>query len=409
MSRSARTPGVECIMAKNVIRRWGLSSALALTLALVTATFSTGAGTATGALAQGADGQAGPTWTQTSLTEPTSQLFTPTSGALFARTASGLARSDDAGQSWRAVNLPAAPVAGKHSVLVDPTNHTTIYLTATDGIYKTEDDAAHWRMILPAIASTPENPSATDFRALAVSPADPHVLYATFTSPVTNELRFQRSADGGQTWETLPNVAALPPGAIPQKCTWAVTLVQPHLTDPNRLFRAAACNIRGDEVPLKQTRDGGQTFGDAIYKYPLGQVMLLAGGQPDAPQRLYAGVNKDYRGGGSLLARSDDDGASWRTLLEYTGGGGMSGGGPDVSLTGLALDPTNSDRLLVGLNATLNDRPFSSTLRLSLDGGSTWADASPEGIGKLADVAFGVDGRLLFTAGETGVWRAAMP
>ena len=389
-------------MSLSAIRGWRLASVLLLVSAIVTATIMP-------ALAQAAPEAAAPTWTQTTLTEPVLRLFTPSSGALFARTATSLHRSDDAGQSWRAVSLPATPDQDADGIVVDPTNHATIYLAAADGIYKTDDDAASWRIVLPAIPSTPEQPGTPTFAALAVSPADPNVVYVLSTSPVSNDLRAQRSPDGGQTWETLPNVGALPPGTIPQKCTWSVPLLQPHQTDPNRLFRAAACNIRGDEVPLKESRDGGQTFSEVIYKYPLGQVTRLVGGQPDAPQRLYLGVTKDYRGGGSLLVRSDDDGGSWRTLQEYTGGGGMSGGGPDVSVRGLALDPTNSDRLLVGLNATLQDRPQPPTLRLSLDGDASWVDASPEGIGKLADVAFGVDGRMLFAASETGVWRAALP
>ena len=49
------------------------------------------------------------------------------------------------------------------------------------------------------------------------------------------------------------------------------------------------------------------------------------------------------------------------------------------------------------------------SLRLSLDGGASWLDASPEGMGRVSDVAFGVDGRMLFAASETGVWRASMP
>jgi hypothetical protein len=230
-----------------------------------------------------------------------------------------------------------------------------------------------------------------------------------FTSPTSNTLRFQRSADGGQTWEMLPNAGALPPGAIPQKCHWTVSVLQPHPTDPDRLFRAAACVNRSNGTALKESRDGGHTLSGVLYEHPLSQVARLAGNLPDAPQRIYLGANKDYHGGGSLVVVSDDDGGSWQTLLEYSGGGGMTGGGPNTTLAGLALDPTNSNRLLVGLNASQGAQTVPTTLRLSLDGGATWLDASPEGIGKATDMAFGIDGRMQFAASETGAWRAPMP
>src|SRR5688572_4238432 len=74
-----------------------------------------------------------PEWTQTSLTGPVKRLYTPASGALFARTNDGLVRSDDGGTRWLAVSLPvAAPVPGMpagwtRAIVVDPTNHAIIY------------------------------------------------------------------------------------------------------------------------------------------------------------------------------------------------------------------------------------------------------------------------------------------
>src|SRR5688572_16684350 len=73
-------------------------------------------------------------WTQTGLAVPARKLYAPASGALFARTAAGLERSDDGGTSWLAVSLPmAAPVPGmpagwSRAVVVDPTNHAVVYV-----------------------------------------------------------------------------------------------------------------------------------------------------------------------------------------------------------------------------------------------------------------------------------------
>src|SRR4051812_8305169 len=60
---------------------------------------------ATCAVALSAHRAAAADWQPTGLGEPASMLFTPASGAFFAKTASGLSRSDDGGASWHAVPL----------------------------------------------------------------------------------------------------------------------------------------------------------------------------------------------------------------------------------------------------------------------------------------------------------------
>src|SRR5262245_6753732 len=108
-------------------------------------------------------------WQPTGLTEPVSQLYTPLSGAFFARTARGLQRSDDGGATWTVVALPPpAPNQTAPELMVDPIDHSTIYASGIEGLYRTNDDAATWSVVLPAanLATT------TRLLALAVSPAD---------------------------------------------------------------------------------------------------------------------------------------------------------------------------------------------------------------------------------------------
>jgi photosystem II stability/assembly factor-like uncharacterized protein len=48
-------------------------------------------------------------------------------------------------------------------------------------------------------------------------------------------------------------------------------------------------------------------------------------------------------------------------------------------------------------------------LKMSQDGGASWTDVSPSGMGSVRDVAIGIDGRMMFAAAQTGVWRATTP
>jgi len=357
--------------------------------------------TAAGAQAQDAPAAS---WIQTGLTTPARKLYAPSSGALFARTADGLMRSDDAASTWTAVSLPqVAPVPGMpagwtRAVVVDPTSHAVIYVATADGVYKTEDAAATWRLALP---TDPDNPG---YLALAVSPADNRLVYAALRNERQKRLRLVRSADGGETWETIAtremnqNVS----------CEWGVALLQAHATDPNRVFLAASCSRNAEQAVLEQSTDRGSNWSD-LYTPKLAEPdWLLAGNAGPAGTQLLA-LHKDARGGGSILARSQDDGATWATILEHTGGGGMSGGGPNVTIGGLAADPTAPERILLGLNARQGPRDLPSQIRLSGDGGESWADVAPPDLPRVHDLRFGIDGQMMFAATESGVWRATAP
>ncbi len=343
-------------------------------------------------------------WQHTGRRGDFNRIFTPTSGALFARGRYGhrnpnLARSDDGGTSWRPVSGPPADPAGYEvETVVDPIDHTRIYMATTDGLYKTSDDAASWQKI----RETETN--GEKVIGLAISPADPSLVYLALRGPDASRFQFLRSIDGGATWETLEDRAQ----ETTFQCTWGVSLLQPHPTDPDRVFRAAACSTNAEQAVLQQSRDRGVTWTD-VYAPKLALPHRLAFGGAERPGRLVLGLNKDARGGGSLLARSDDDGATWTTILEHTGGGSMSGGGPNVVVGGLAIDPSDADHLLAGFYARGYAQEYAGQVLQSHDGGGTWTDVTRGGMHMIQDVAFGIDGRNVYLVDRLGVWRAVAP
>jgi hypothetical protein len=329
------------------------------------------------------------------------RLFTPSSGAFFALTrAHDLFRSDDAGGHWWQVNLPPlgrGDVRDDRAVVVDPTDHQVVYASGADGLYQSSDDAASWHLILPYSPSV-----GWKMQSVAVSPADHHLLFAHLADQNAVPEDFTlRSRDGGQSWQTLrPTSAdgrALAAGSL--------TL---HPSDPRRVFLAL-----GND--LYQSTDQGEAFALIHGGAGAGNHQRLLGGRGALPVRWYTGVwHDDLRdGGGSIVYRSNDDGRTWTEVLAFRDGvvaNSLTVGGAGTLVSGLAYDPLVPDHVWVALTtiaANPDDpgaRSVSGRIHESHDGGASWADVD-QAVGLVDDLALGVDGRNLYAATSTGVWR----
>jgi hypothetical protein len=195
-------------------------------------------------------------WELMGLTDPVLRLFTPSSGVLFAQTATELVRSDDAGATWGSVSLaPATRLLSS-----DPIQHTILYAAGPSGVYKTTDDAVTWAPILaygPGVGG--------DALALAVSPADPTLVYLGVGGGrgAPADFRFFRSRDAGATWQQLEEHHF-------SLCSWDVPILQPHPADARRVFRAADC-IAGRNVgeTLAQSTNAGESWTPLFNPQPL--------------------------------------------------------------------------------------------------------------------------------------------
>jgi photosystem II stability/assembly factor-like uncharacterized protein len=357
---------------------WGrhsIGARLATVLALATATILL-VGRPLGPI----EAQAVDDWRLTPLIGRAIELYTPASGAFFARTESGLFRSNDAGASWAPVSLPPPPgpstntPATPGAVAITPTDHTVLYAAGSGGLYKSGDDAATWTIAW----ATP-----TRILNVAVSPADSNLVFLALGRG-SDSFEFLRSRDAGGSWEVLegPLQATL--------CGWSVPVLEPHPTDAARLFRTSGC-YAGRDVPsgdsLDQSRDQGAGFALLFHPRPLFPSRLV-GGRGVAPGRYYLSAQFGGAPGGGRVFRTDDDGASWADVLQ-------SPTGPAV--TGLTYDPDAPDRVYAGLS--------SGAVKRSTDGGASWADLGRQDLGRLNDLALGIDGANLYAATEQGVGR----
>lgn len=323
-----------------------------------------------------------PDWVLTGLTDTTvGTLFGPASGAFFAGTEGGLVRSNDGGQTWAPAITTRPDLTG---IAVDPNNHAVVYATGPGGLYRSVDDAQTFTLIYTLITQQ-------TVRALALSPANGNLLYLAVSKPVGVQIQFFRTTDGGTSWQEF--------GVIDTRggpCTPQLDLLRAHPTNDQRLFYSAGCyagrNVFGGH-PLGQSMNRGTTMA------PLLQVSGraargLIGGQGVAPGRLYVSQNPLGPGISAALYRSDDDGATWSSVLDFPNPGGT---GVTV-ITGLAYDPANPDRVYVGISGPDHG------VQTSDDGGQTWTVVGQEDIGNVREVLLGIDGLNLYAATDSGLW-----
>jgi hypothetical protein len=295
----------------------------------------------------------------------------------------------------------------------------TVYACLADGLVRTTDAGLHWSRVL-----APDG----DVRAVAVDPTDDRVVYAG-TEPV----RLYRSEDGGDTWEELTALPAMPE-EVRQKWwtpyppgTGHIRNIFIHPDDPNVLYlclehggvvrsfdRGASWEdvtegIEYVDMHLLANRPGSKsryyvtsargfyTSGDPARGWVRAEqgmtrnyfhdfLFLPSPGADDAPTLLIAAADgspgfwrRETRGARCAVLRSDDGAASWHRVGE---------GLPDdmdAMIWALTPHPHDPDAVFGGVGAVnrgqvvdpdaggsvaLNDAP--GEIWLTRDRGDSW-------------------------------------
>jgi hypothetical protein len=371
-------------------------------------------------------------WSEPLIAEPTVALFAPASGYLLAQTRSGLADSTDGGTTWKPIRPPRWDNPLGRIVAVDPIDGQTTYSTGEHLLYKSQNRGLSWTPVLrdsyfPDGRLQGSGLNTVRVAALAVSPANPSVLYATVTGSAPREsvgsgnssFALVRSTDGGASWTTLLDE---PYGG--NTCRWSVDLLATHPTDALRMFMARSCRAGSSSgAALNQSFDQGTTWSlpswaqdqSPITGEDFGYPENLVGGHGSEPARWYVAVNRDSRRGGSTLLRSDDDTRTWQPVLAYRGGGtasrSESPGAWTVRMVGLAYDPEDPDRIFVARIARppfniltgVQDPIVTSGVIESQDGGATWNDLGSQQVGAITGLVLSADRQRLYITSEQGV------
>lgn len=201
----------------------------------------------------------------------------------------GIYKSEDAGETWKKTGLPNSHHISR--IVVHPKNSKVIYVAVLGalskdseerGVYKSEDGGATWNKVLYLHPST----GCAD---LAMDPSDPEVLYAamwefrrkpwSFVSGGVNSAIY-KSADGGKTWNKTMN------GIVGKAFGRIAIAVSP--ADPNLVY----ASIESEKSALYVSSNKGQSWqkkGTHTYliERPFYFARLVA--DPKNPQRIYRG------------------------------------------------------------------------------------------------------------------------
>jgi photosystem II stability/assembly factor-like uncharacterized protein len=211
----------------------------------------------------------------------------------------GLYKTKDGGKTWKLV-LEIDPDTGVTDAEFDPSNPDVIYAAAyqrrrktwallgggpKSGIFKSTDGGESWRKISKGL---PQGDMGKI--GLAVTPADPQLVYATIEADNANK-GFYRSTDKGESWEKRNSYIS--GGTGPHY--YQEIEVSP--TNPDLVYQM--------DVFIHVTRDGGKTFDygeTGRGKHSDNHALWI---DPANGQHLIVGTD-----GG--LYESFDDGTTWR-------------------------------------------------------------------------------------------------
>ncbi len=359
--------------------------------------------------------QEGPVAERISEASDVVRFYTPASGALFALrsasvaspTSETLTRSDDGGATWGTIILPPGPMGEdeRRVVEVDPLNHLVVYASGQEGLYKTDDDAASWRVVLP---------HQLQMGQVAVSRADTGLVYVTeIESNVgMTPSRILRSRDGGETWDPILDA------------TCARIRLFPDATNPARLVAALNC-MPDRPAALYLSEDQGTSWSTwrpwpeaDETRGPALSGPLLAGGEAGSPDQVYVAYATHSLEDGLPLFLTRDAGRSWeerrlKPREEVAPPSPKWQGGKFWSyIAALAVDPQAPERVYVGLYGS------PQPLRTSADAGASWSMLPlPDNLRNVTAVALGADRQNLYVAtsfvrssyGTEGVYRLRLP
>lgn len=256
-------------------------------------------------------------------------------------------------------NIGPANMSGRITTLdAVTTNPKTIYAgAASGGIWKSENGGTAWRPVGDDLPTQ-------NIGAIRIQQSNPAVVWAgTGEGNPRNSMNLGqgifKTIDGGKTWRSMGLEA-----------TKTIHRILIHPDDPDLVFAGAMGDpfTPNEHRGLYRTRDGGKSWDKILFTNDQSGVADMVM-DPVNPNKIFVALYEHRRtpwyftsgGPGSGLYVTYDAGDTWRQL---TAADGLPPG--DLGRIGLAIAPSNPDRIYAKVEATKN------ALYRSDDGGDHW-------------------------------------
>jgi photosystem II stability/assembly factor-like uncharacterized protein len=200
-----------------------------------------------------------------------------------------------------------------HDLVIDPGNPSTVYLSGTNGVWKSLDGGENWSSI-----------RSTKCDALALDPNDPNTIYVS--SSEINQPLFFVSSNAGGTWEQHP---------LSEIDNFNSLVVSP---DNSQLYGG------GYASGVYTSKDGGHTWSAVNNGIKANQVYDSAVNKKNPAQLLVGTISGTFR---------KDEQGLWHRLTNQ-------------SSDAVAYDSNDSNTIYSGQG---------KTLAKSVDGGDNWEEA----------------------------------
>src|SRR2546427_2461902 len=200
-----------------------------------------------------------------------------------------LYKSTNGGESWGAFY----PFSGLvYSLTIDPSNSNIIYAATSTGVLKSINGAQSWRAINDGLPTQPSGfedfPIHAGVSALAIDPGNPSIVYASVYDSTGGRGIF-KSTNSGASWSEVFNGFSV------------ASFLATFAIDPfnSNTIYAGGYSYDYSGVVLKSTNGGG-SWSQFHLTYSVSMLAI----DPASPNIIYAGS------GG--VSRSTDGGQSWR-------------------------------------------------------------------------------------------------
>jgi len=290
---------------------------------------------------------------------------------LIAGTFNGIFRTDDSGETWRALPTQSTPgLVHVNSLAVDPRTTNTIYAGTWYLPYKSTDGGKSWKSIKNGIIDD------SDIFAIDIDPRDPNHVIASACSGI------YETKNGGESWRKVQGIpsqsrrtrAILQHPAIPgivfagttegfwrsdrggAPDSWMVTTsrqleinsIAVHPSRPQTVY------IGTNNYGVMVSQDGGKNFTPTNGGYS-GRFANAIVSDRETPNRIYAATINTTTGGGFLFL-STDNGETWRPSMRSMP--------PRLITYSILQDTRDANIIYLGTNLGVYR---------SLDRGASWA------------------------------------